>query len=72
MSTANQQKKESNMKNFTKTHTRNDGKVDVNLVSDNGETAIYYRQFKTPKGKTVTMPWGACPTERFEREFSLC
>lgn len=54
---------------FTKTHTRNDGKVDVNLIVDNGETAIYHRQFKV-KDRTVTLPWGACSSQRFEREFS--
>ena len=57
---------------FQTTHTRKDGKVDVNLVVDNGETAIYHRIYKDRKGEEIFGPWGVCSSKRFAEEFVPC
>lgn len=57
---------------FNKTHTRIDGKVDVNLIADNGETVIYHRSWPLTNDKHITVQWGACSSERFNKEFIPC
>ncbi len=59
---------------MTITHKRKDGKVDVDLqfISQDGTTAVYHRNYALRNGERVTVKWGACSTERFNREFVPC